>query len=100
MECVSCFAVPVIVKVALTGAVAAAAVSVIVLAAEVLTGLKEAVTPCGRLEALSVTGPSKLPRGIVTILVVALRPWGMDMLTEDYVSVKLLGPPFAEGRTS
>ena len=74
IACDKFFAVPVTVTVALTGMVDAAVVSVIVLAADVLAGLKEAVTPGGRPEALRVISPSKLPRGIAIIRVVALRP--------------------------
>jgi hypothetical protein len=82
------------------GAIEAAAVSVIVLAPAVLAGLNDTVTPFGSPEALKLTFPSKLPRGIAMILVVALLPWGTDTLAEDAESVKSLGPAFGEGRTS
>jgi hypothetical protein len=93
-------AVPVMVNEAAVGFVDRSAVRVSVLDPAVLAGANEAVTPAGSPDALKVTFPVKLPRGIMMTRLVALRPWGTETIDEEVESVKSLGPALGEGSTS
>lgn len=93
-------AVPVMVNEAVVGFVERSAVSVSVLDPAVLAGANEAVTPVGNPDALNVTFPVKLPRGIMMTRLVELRPWGNETMDEELESVKSLGPAPGEGSTS
>jgi len=78
--------VTVTVKVPVVALPVAAKVNVLV--AVVLAGLKDAVTPLGRLEADKVTALLKPLCGVTVMVPVPLEPWTMVKLEEDEDSAK------------
>jgi hypothetical protein len=82
------------------GSVDLLVVSVMVLVPVLLAGLNAAVTPAGSPDAARLTLPSKLPLGMMMILVAAVLPWGTDIPADDADSVKSLAPASGEGSTS
>ncbi len=74
---------PVIVTEANPGEAVLVAVSVSVLVLVALPGLKEAVTPAGRPDALSAAAPVKPPDGMTVIVLAPVPPLGMLRLFGD-----------------
>jgi hypothetical protein len=85
--------VPVTVTVAVPAVAEALAVSVKVLAPVVLVGLKAAVTPVGRPEAVKLTLPVKLPTSATVIVLAPLLPWVTLNLLGKADSVKPVPAP-------
>jgi hypothetical protein len=81
--------VPVIVAVNDARVAALVAEKVRVLAVFVLVGLKEAVTPFGKPDAVRLTEPVKALKGTTLTVVAAVPPWGTAILLAVVDRVKL-----------
>src|ERR1700761_7436758 len=90
---------PEIVTVTVAGAAERSAVSVMTLDPVVLAGAKAAVTPCGSPDAVRLTALSKLPLGMMRILLVAVLPCDTEAVGSAEI-VKSGAPAFGEGSTS
>ena len=80
---------PLIITVNVPSAAVALAVRVSVLLPAVPAGLKEAVTPLGRLEADKLTVPLKPLSGLMLMVLVAVFPWTALKLFGEAVKVKV-----------
>jgi hypothetical protein len=71
-----------------TAAAVLLAVSVNTLEVVALAGLKVAVTPAGRPDAVNATGPVNPACGVMVMVLVLFDPWGMVRLLGDAESPK------------